>query len=115
MVDISSYINGKVIAGGLSHAMRLYNTSNPLLNPYKYRYIPQKLVQYQNYIEQLKRNKTLDYGIYYVSHQNNIYQSDKYWDKYGFELIKIYDIGDVEGKYFMGLFINKEKMDMEIE
>lgn len=109
MLALSSDINGKVIAGGWSHAMRLYNTSIPLLNPYKYRYIPKKWVQYQNYIEQLKRDKIIDYGIGYVQLQNNnMYVYDKLWDKYGTELIKIYDIGDVQEKYYMGLFIYKK-------
>lgn len=51
-------INGKVVPGGISYAMRLYNTSIPVLNSYAYGYSESRLQKYRGMLTHALEEKT---------------------------------------------------------
>jgi hypothetical protein len=51
-------INGKVVPGGISYAMRLYNTSIPVLNSYAYGYSESRLQKYRGMLTQALNEET---------------------------------------------------------
>ncbi len=46
MAAAAPLLNGQITAGGFSYAFRLYNTSEPVLNPYQYQYSARGLAAY---------------------------------------------------------------------
>lgn len=77
MKDVSIYINDKIVIGGLSYGMRLYNTSVPVLNPYKYY---NNTDSYNNMFEKAKNMNLSDYTVLYTN--NPITNNYKIINKY---------------------------------
>lgn len=84
MLQMGEYTNNEIVLGGLAHGFRLYNTSIPILNLYRYQYAKNGL---EKYFELQKR-----VGKETRAHFNIAYTSSLGTQKYRFEIIKTFEL-----------------------
>jgi hypothetical protein len=105
LIRAAPKLNGKILAGGVSYAMRLYNTSIPTMNFYSYYYYGyDKFADYSRY---LFDHKSADGTILFVPfHVAAILKPTyDYVNSGGLILDEAFDIKDVEGKYKFAIYL----------
>ena len=87
MIELSQYIDGEIVVGGMAHGFRLYNSSVPVLNPYQYQYLEDGVREYQHQLEHLVQGKITKYTILYIDEGRDLFYSNHpFYDN--FNLIK---------------------------
>lgn len=76
MIELSQYIDGEIVAGGIAHGFRLYNSSVPVLNAYSYTYSENGAREYQHKLEHLVRRGTR-YTILYIDKGIDLFYSNQ--------------------------------------
>jgi hypothetical protein len=99
MIKLSNYIDNEVVAGGMAHGFRLYNTSIPLINPYLYVYTDNGVETYKMLSEKIINEDISQYTILYVAedkNKNNAFYAtnEVYHDK--IDLIFEFDLNNTE-------------------
>jgi hypothetical protein len=105
LIRAAPKLNGKILAGGVSYAMRLYNTSIPTMNFYSYYYYGyDKFAAYSRY---LFDRKLADGTILFVPfHAAAILKPTyDYVNSGGLVLDEAFDIKDVEEKYKFAIYL----------
>jgi hypothetical protein len=105
LIRAAPKLNGKILAGGISYAMRLYNTSIPTMNFYAYYYYGyDKFAAYSRY---LYDHKLADGAILFVPfHAAAILKPTyDYVNSGGLILDEAFDIKDVEEKYKFAIYL----------
>jgi hypothetical protein len=105
LIRAAPKLNGKILAGGVSYAMRLYNTSIPTMNFYSYYYYGyDKFAAYSRY---LFDHKLADGTILFVPfHVAAILKPTyDYVNSGGLVLDEAFDLKDVEGKYKFAIYL----------
>jgi hypothetical protein len=105
LIRAAPKLNGKILAGGVSYAMRLYNTSIPTMNFYSYYYYGyDKFAAYSRY---LFDHKLADGAILFVPfHGATILKPTyDYVNSGGLILDEAFDIKDVEEKYNFAIYL----------
>ena len=65
MIKMGEYINDQVVVGGWAHGFRLYNTSTPILNPYRYQYSEKGIAKYFSLKKQASKELGANFTITY--------------------------------------------------
>lgn len=105
LIRAAPKLNGKILAGGVSYSMRLYNTSIPTMNFYAYYYYGyDKFAAYNRY---LFDQKLADGAILFVPfHAAAILKPTyDYVNSGGLILDEAFDIKDVEEKYKFAIYL----------
>lgn len=105
LIRAAPRLNGKILAGGVAYAMRLYNTSIPTMNFYAYYYYGyDKFAAYSRY---LYDHKLADGTILFVPfHEATILKPIyDYVNAGGLVLDEAFDIRDVEEKYRFAIYL----------
>lgn len=77
MIELSEYIDGEIVAGGMAHGFRLYNSSVPVLNAYYYSYLENGTREYQHKLEYLVRRRDTRYTILYIDEGRDLFYSNQ--------------------------------------
>jgi hypothetical protein len=105
LIRAAPKLNGKILAGGVSYSMRLYNTSIPTMNFYAYYYYGyDKFAAHSRY---LFDHKLADGTILFVPfHAAAILKPTyDYVNSGGLILDEAFDIKDVEEKYNFAIYL----------
>jgi hypothetical protein len=96
LLSMSPKLDGKILAGGVSFATRLYNTSTPVMNLYNYYYYGED--EYDRLLVYLCKSGTVDGGVFYSpSPANPRHFAYPTWDfmrRAGLSLDSEYDLGE---------------------
>ena len=77
MIELSQYIDGEIVVGGMTHGFRLYNSSVPVLNTYQYKYSEDGVREYQHQLEHLVRRGDTRYTILYIDEGRDLFYSNQ--------------------------------------
>ena len=77
MIELSQYIDAEIVAGGIVHGFRLYNSSVPVLNTYSYKYSEDGVREYQHKLEHLVQGKNTRYTILYIDEGTDLFYSNQ--------------------------------------
>lgn len=66
MIYLSNYIDDKIVAGGMGHGFRLYNTSVPIVNPYGIMYSENGMEKYNSLVDQIRKENDVPYILLYT-------------------------------------------------
>lgn len=109
MIKLSDHIDNEVVAGGMAHGFRLYNTSVPVINPYTYMYGDKGMETYKMLSKKIVDEDISQYTILYIAEGKNksnaFYATNEvYHDK--IDLVLEFDLNNTERgeKPFIGLY-----------
>ena len=77
MIELSQYIDGEIVVGGMAYGFRLYNSSVPVLNAYPYSHLENGAREYQDKLEYLVRRRDTRYTILYVDEGRDLFYSNQ--------------------------------------
>jgi hypothetical protein len=106
LIRAAPILNGKILAGGVPQIMRLYNTSIPVMNFYRYYYYGRD--KFSEFSKFLFENKLVDGTILLVPSPPSeplLKSTHEYINSGDLVLEETWDINDVERKYKFSLYL----------